>query len=414
MGIYLDMLGSSLEVPNENYARELLQLFSIGTVMLNADGSVQRDGLGQTIPTYSEDTIKGFARAFTGWHFAGQDMTKSWKFYWPDEQWATPMQVWTGRRCPQDGRWPAGSTTTFCSLNDVNRSFPPPHDTGAKTLLQYPGAPFANVPAGQTPQADIESAIDNIFNHPNVGPFVGKQLIQRLVTSNPSPAYVARVTAAFNNNGSGVRGDMKAVIRAILLDVEARDAATAAGPNFGRLREPVWKFLHLHRAFNARNAGGYYDIWDTSDSGSLAQAPISAPSVFNFFDKDYSPSGVLGPAGLRGPEFELATASSVTGFADFTTWGVFNGFNNGDSAKWIKPNYDRYLVGANALADKPQQLVDELDLLLTAGNLKPAFKTALVTALNGVTRTLIDDQRRDRLRIAFWQIVHSSDYAVQR
>ncbi len=414
MGVYLDMLGSSHEVPNENYARELLQLFSIGTVMLNADGTKPRDAQGNTIPTYDEETVQGFAKAFTGWHFADQNMTQSWKFYWPDERWSVPMKPWTARRCPQDGRWPAGSTTTSCSLNDPNRSFPPPHDTGTKRLLQYAGAPFANLPAGQTPEQDLENAIDNIFRHPNVGPFIGKQLIQRLVTSNPSPGYVQRVSAAFANNGVGIRGDMTAVVRAILLDTEARSLAVAGGNTFGKLREPVAKFLHLHRAFSARASGGYYDIWDLSDPDALGQAPMRAPSVFNFYDRDFAPAGPLGQAGLVGPEFDITTASTVAGFSDFSKWGIYPGFNSGssDQSRWIRPTYDRYLAGA--MADTPAALVDELDLLLTAGNLKAKFKADLVATLNGVTRTVVADQRNDRLRIAIWQIVHSAEYAVQR
>ena len=416
MGVYLDMLGSSQEVPNENYARELLQLFSIGTVMLNPDGSRQLDPQGRPIPTYDEETVQGFSRAFTGWHFADQNMAQSWRFYWPEERWTVPMKPWTGRRCPQDGRWPAGSTTTFCSLNDVNRSFPPPHHTGTKRLLQYAGAPFANLPAGQGPEQDLENAIDNIFNHPNVGPFIGKQLIQRLVTSNPSPGYVQRVSAAFANNGSGVRGDMRAVVRAILLDTEARSLAVAAGNTFGKLREPVAKFLHLHRAFGARASGGYYDIWDLSDPDALGQAPMRAPSVFNFYDRDFSPAGPLGQAGLAGPEFDITTASTVAGFSDFSKWGIYPGFNSGssDPGRWIRPSHERYLAGAVALADTPASLVDELDLLLTAGNLKAKFKADLVATLNGVTRTVLADQRNDRLRIAIWQIIHSAEYAVQR
>jgi uncharacterized protein (DUF1800 family) len=415
MGIYLDMLGSSLEVPNENYARELLQLFSIGTVMLNDDGTVKRDAQGNAIPAYGEDVVQGFAKAFTGWHFANQDMTKSWKFYWPDEQWSLPMQPWSARRCPQDGHWPPGSAT-WCDLANPAKSYPPPHDTGTKKLLQYAGAPFASLPAGQTPEQDLDNAIDNIFNHPNVGPFVVKQLIQRLVTSNPTPGYVQRVAAVFNNNGSNVRGDMKAVVRAILLDTEARDPAVAAGNTFGKLREPVVKFLHLHRAFNARASSGYYSIWDLSDPDYLGQAPLKAPSVFNFYGRDFAPAGPLGQAGLVGPEFDITTTSAVAGFSDFTNWGVVGGFNQGssDASLWIKPNYDRYLAGASALADDPQALVDELDVLLTAGNLKAKFKTDLVNVLKGVTRTVLADQRGDRLRIALWQIIHSAEYAVQR
>ena len=419
MGIYLDMLGSTLEVPNENYARELLQLFSIGTVMLNEDGTPRRDAQGKTLATYDESVVQGFAKAFTGWHFAGQDTTQSWKFYWPDARWTVPMQPWKARRCPQDGRWPAGSTTGWCSLSDPARSYPPPHDSGAKNLLQYQGAPYSTLPAGQTPETDIENAIDNIFNHPNVGPFIVKQLIQRLVTSNPTPGYVQRVVRVFNNNGGNVRGDMKAVVRAILLDSEARSAAVAAGNTFGKLREPVAKFLHLHRAFNARTSSGYYDIWDLSDPEDLGQAPVKAPSVFNYYGADFSPAGPVGQAGLVGPEFEIMSTSVVSGFSSFTNWAVVGGFGRyeSDTGKWIKPDYDRYLVGttgAAALADNAQAMVDELDLLLTAGNLKPKFKSDLVAALNKVTRSAIADQRNDRFRIAMWQIIHSAEYAVQR
>ncbi|MEP6943713.1 MAG: DUF1800 family protein, partial [Betaproteobacteria bacterium] len=415
MGVYLDMLASSLEQPNENFARENLQLFSIGTVMLNDDGTPQRDNLGNTIPTYAEDVVQGFAKAFTGWHFADQDMTKSWKFSWPDENWTVPMKPWTARRCPQDGHWPPG-TTTWCDLNNPAKSYPPPHDTGTKKLLQYAGAPYANLPAGQTPQADLDNAIDNIFNHPNVGPFVVKQLIQRLVTSNPTPAYVQRVARVFNNNGSSVRGDMKAVVRAILTDNEARSAAVAASNTFGKLREPVHKFLHLHRAFDAQSSSHYYSIWDLSDPEQLGQAPIRAPSVFNYFGAAFSPSGAIAQAGLVAPEFEITTTSAVAGFSEFTKWAVVNGFGQyySDASLWIKPNYDRYLVGQGALADNPQAMVDDLDLLLTAGSLKTQFKSDLVTALSRVTRSAIADQRWDRFRIAMWQIIHSAEYAVQR
>jgi len=416
MGIYLDMLSSTQENPNENYARELLQLFSIGTVMLNADGAPQSSG-GQLVPTYTEAMVQGFAKAFTGWHFAKQaESTEPWRFYYPVEKWTTPMTPWVGRRCPQDGRWPAGSTTTWCSVTDPARSYPPPHNTTSKSLLQYPGAPYSTLPAGQSPELDVENAIDNIFNHPNVGPFIGRQLIQRLVTSNPSPAYVGRVTAAFNNNGSNVRGDMQAVIRAILTDSEARDNSIAANNTFGKLREPVIKFIHLHRAFGGIASGGFYEVWDTADSDTLGQSALKAPSVFNYYSPEFEPAGAMATAFLQGPEFEITSTSTVAGFSDFTGWGVVGGFRRDDGPMWIKPNYDRYLTGASgaALADTPQQMVDELDLLLTANNLKPAFKANLVALATNITRTAIADQRNDRFRAVMWQIIHSADYAIQR
>jgi uncharacterized protein (DUF1800 family) len=418
MGVYLDMLGSSYEVPNENYARELLQLFSIGTVMLGEDGSETKDAQGKAIPTYDEDVVLGFSKAFTGWHFADQDMDRPSKFYWPDAKWALPMKPWTGRRCPQNGRWPPPPDRPVfqCDPKDTFRSWAPPHDTGVKKLLQYAGAPYETLPAGQTPEEDVENAIDNVFRHPNVGPFIVKQLIQRLVTSNPTPGYVRRVVAVFNDNGKGVRGDMKAVVRAILVDTEARSAEVAAGDTFGKLREPVAMFLQLHRAFGARSISGYYNVFDVSDPDQLGQAPLKAPSVFNFYDRDFAPAGPVGMAGLVAPEFDMTTTATVAGFSNFSNRGVFEGYARygKNAVNWIRPNYDRYLTGARAPTDDPRALVNELDLLLTAGNLKAGFKDRLVAVLGGVNRPAPDEQRWERMRIALWQIVHSPEYAVQR
>jgi uncharacterized protein (DUF1800 family) len=442
MGIYLDMLGSTQEVPNENYARELLQLFSVGTVMLNQDGSVKRDASNKPIPSYNEDVVKGFAKALTGWHFANQDVTQWWKFYYPDRNWRAPMTPWNGRRCPQDGKWPAGSTTN-CDINDPARSFPPPHNTSTKMLLQYsaPSGVKNNLPAGQTIQRDLEDTIDNVFYHPNVGPFISRQLIQRLVTSNPTPGYISRVAGKFNDNGSGIRGDMRAVVTQIFLDPEARDVNIANKNYFGKLREPVNKFVHLHRAFGARETSeGFYEIWTTDGPDTLGQAAMRPPSVFNYYSPDFGPSGPLAYSAVRpidaafgsraaepmlGPEFEITSTSTVAGFGDFFNWGVFGGFTRdfggGKTFKW-QPDYSRYITGAGALAENPQALVDELDLLLTAGNLKPAFKAQLVDTVSKIFRSLPpnytqpddDGRRRDRLREAMWQIVNSADYAIQR
>jgi hypothetical protein len=200
------------------------------------------------------------------------------------------------------------------------------------------------------------------------------------------------------------------------MDTEARSTTVAAGNNFGKLREPVAKFMHLHLAFGGRTSGGYYNIGDLSDADLLNQSPWKAPSVFNFYDRDFSPSGPIGQAGLVGPEFEITTASSLTGFTEFTKYGIFNGYNNGssDPTRWVRVNYDRFLSGNVPLADTPASLVEELDLLLTAGNLKPKFKADLAAMLANVRRTAPADQRRDRLRAAMWQIIHSAEYAVQR
>jgi uncharacterized protein (DUF1800 family) len=438
MGIYQDVLGSTQEVPNENYAREILQLFSVGTVMLNldgtpVDGNAQLAGI-QTVPVYDEDTVKGFARAFTGWSFANQDYDTPIYFYAPTARWTTPMTPWPARRCPQSLMW---TPTVVCDINDPNKSFPRPHSLDSKKLLQYTGAPFATIPARtytagfteaqlrtqaiQFAQEDIDRAIDNIFNHPNVGPFVAKQLIQRLTTSNPSNGYVSRVATVFNNNGSGVRGDMRAVIRAVLLDIEARDSVFASSDvTFGKLREPVLKFTQLHRAFNARPQSGYYDVWQTDDPDWLGQSALKAPSVFNFYAPSFSPAGAMGNSQLLGPEFEIASTSTVAGFAFFSGWGVIRGFKYYDSTPFgqhpnhWRPDRSRYLSGVSPLADDPQALVDELDLLLTANNLKADFRARLVTMIGAITDADIAQRRLERLDNAMWQIMHSQDYAIQR
>jgi len=232
---------------------------------------------------------------------------------------------------------------------------------------------------------------------------------------------------------------MRAVVRAIFTDSEARDLSSAAKPWFGKLREPVVKFLQMHRAFNARETQeGFYDTWDLSGADTLGQGAMRPPSVFNYYAPDFSPSGPLAYPLMRplatgegfgsrsaeplfGPEFEITNTSTIAGFSDFWGWGVYGGFGgsysgNGQtrSLRWT-PDYSRYLSGGAPLADNPQAMVDELDLLLTAGNLKPAFKANLVAMANGIVRTgNLNNQREQRFRAVFWQIVNSADYAIQR
>ena len=224
MGNYLDMVRSTKNNPNENYAREILQLFTIGLFMLNQDGTLQLDGNNEPIPTYDQNTVNNFTKVFTGWGFCET----------------------TGPLCP-NRTVGAQNYKDLMLLNQTN------HDVTAKTLLNYPNPVSRDIPAGLNGNVELDMAIDNIFNHPNVGPFIGKILIQQMVTSNPTPAYVGRVAAVFNNNGSGIRGDLKAVIRAILLDPEARgDVKT--DPNYGKLREPVQLMTNLFRSWNVRSS----------------------------------------------------------------------------------------------------------------------------------------------------------------
>ena len=417
MGEYLSMKESAKSdpvlqtQPDENYAREVLQLFSIGTVMLNLDGTPKRGGDGREIATYDEDTVKSFARALSGWTFAAQDQTKPWRWLYPDlwdsdpairtqkacAAWTAPMEPWTGN---------------YRSADDTRTITGPAHDTGSKQLLVYADAPITVLPPNQAPQLDLENVIDNVFHHPNVGPFLSKQLIQRLVTSNPTPPYVARVAAVFNDNGSGTRGDMKSVVRAILLDAEARSLDVAARPSFGKLTEPVVRFVQLHRAFGARRADGYYDLWDLSAPTALNQNPLRAPSVFNFFHPDYTPAGPLADAGLLGPEFEITNASSVAGFADFSKWGIIGGFDHGssDPGNRMLPDYAHYL----GLTGSPLRLLDELDIVLCAGGMDPRFKVQVAEAIARVTGSNAAAVSQERLNVALWLVVNSPDYSVQK
>lgn len=286
MGVYLSMLGNekpntALNIrPDENYARELMQLFTIGLVELNLDGSVVLSG-GQPVPTYNQEIIEGFAHVFTGWTFAGSP-----RFENPRANFLAPMVP-----------------------------FEEFHDTGEKQLLNG-----VLLPANQTAQQDLEAAMDNIFAHTNVAPFISKQLIQRLVTANPTPAYVARVASVFNDNGLGVKGDMRSVIKAILLDSEAR------GDNNGKLIEPLIRLVALWRAYDASAANGRYIFPNPEDF--FAQAPLRSPSVFNFYSPSFAPSGEIADANLVSPEMEITNETTVASTNDVLAFSVFSSNTN--------------------------------------------------------------------------------------
>lgn len=305
MGVYLSMLGNRKALPDtnlrpdENYAREMMQLFSIGLVELNADGTPRLDGAGQPVPTYDQDTIEGFARVFTGWNWACPSVQPACRFETTRPQFA-----------PVSGHNQARPMQLF----------PEQHETGAKQLLRYPGAvlPDGVLPAGQAGERDLEDALDNVFNHPNVGPFISRQLIQKLVTSNPSPAYVARVSAKFSDDGAGRRGNLAAVVRAVLLDPEAR--AAPASDTAGKLKEPLLRLTQLWRAYGARSASGRIDVRRNFPGGPseiFGQGPGQSPSVFNFYSPFYAPPGEVSDRGLVAPELQLATEYLNTNVTNF-------------------------------------------------------------------------------------------------
>ena len=309
MGVYLSMLGNQRAVagtnlrPDENYARETMQLFSIGLVQLNIDGTVRRDAQNQPLPTYDQNVIEGFARVFTGW------------------KWACPS---TNPNCTFANT--RAQATPVAGYNQIlpMRLYPDQHETGTKLVLNYSGVtlPNATIPAGQTGAQDLAAALDNIFNHPNVSPFVAKQLIQKLVTSNPTPAYVQRVAERFNNDGSGRRGNLEAVVRAVLLDAEARSApAGNAVATAGKVKEPLLRLTQFWRAYDGRAASGRYGAQPVNFPGGVSsifgQGPGQSPSVFNFFSPSYAPPGEIANGSFVAPELQLATEYLNTQITNF-------------------------------------------------------------------------------------------------
>ena len=382
MGIYLDMLKSDKEdpatgrQPNENYAREVLQLFSIGLEQLNQDGTPKLDGAGKAIPTYDQDVVLGFAKAFSGWSYGSSALTNDGFLYPiypnPVDFWKKPMKAFPGHH----------SVATKLVLNGIS------------------------LPAGQTAEKDLKDALDNIFNHPNVGPFIGKQLIQRLVTSNPSPAYVSRVAAKFSNNGSGVRGDMKAVIKAILMDAEARDPTVTAGANYGKQREPVMRIGNLVRAFNGTSTSGRFGFWNLeSQDYGMGQAHFRSPSVFNFFKPSYAPQGPIANAKLVAPEFEITTDTQIIASSNILKYLIYYGYGALDTN-----NVKLSFTNVTSLASDPAKLVDKLDLLMTGGNLSPLTRSAVITAVAAYPAA----QLKERAQAAAYLIALSPDFVVQK
>jgi uncharacterized protein (DUF1800 family) len=366
MGAYLNMLNSAKapagQIANENYPRELMQLFTIGLDMLNDDGSLQLDGNGNPIPTYTQDTVQAFAKAYTGWTYATSTGGVPTKYPNPTPNYFAPMVAVESE-----------------------------HDTSAKTLLNG-----AVLPAGQTAEQDLQGALTNIFNHSNVGPFVCKQLIQHLVTSTPSPAYVARISAVFADNGQGVRGDMQAVLRAILEDQEARAGDTDPTYDGGHLREPMLWMTNFLRAVGFTNTdpnGSYFSL--SNDSNNLSERPYRSGSVFNFFP----PSYVIPQTTLNAPEFDLEnTASAILrlSLADSLVNNKITGFTINLSA--TSP------LGAIA-ASSPGQMVDTLGEIFMHGQMPSDMRNEIISAIGGLGTA-------QQVRVATYLVITSSQYKV--
>ncbi len=359
MGEYLNMIdsekadGTQGTMPNENYARELLQLFTVGLVKLNPDGTPATGSNGQPVPTYGQNEVLALSRVFTGWTYSDAK----------------------GQPAYQTGRDPKLDMPMVPSLER--------HDTGAKTLLDG-----YRIPAGLSPAQDLETALQQIFRHPNVGPFIGKQLIQRLVTSNPSPAYVRRVAAAFDNDGAGTRGNLKAVIKAIVMDPEA----SLSDPSAGRLREPALYIAALARALDAKVTDHPYL---TEHSQHMLQNVFYAPSVFNY----YSPSYRIPKVGLLGPEFQILTTDTVRERMNFAARMV-----NGSFGKDV---YFDWAPWRAALKTSTAALLDRVDLLLLGGQMTSDLRATLQRAVNSVA------DRDDRIRLAIYLTAISNHFQVE-
>ncbi|WP_454798412.1 DUF1800 domain-containing protein [Novosphingobium lindaniclasticum] len=368
MGEFLTYIGSkkqssSGKIPDENYARELMQLFTIGLYELNLDGSYRLDSDGNPVETYTQDDVSQLARVFTGFSYASSD-----------------------RSSPEYRRMPLIIS-------------PGSNETGSATFLGF------RVNGGG--MAAVEAALDVIFQHSNVGPFFAKGLIQRLVTSNPTPGFISRVATVFNNNGNGVRGDMKAVVRAILKDNEARSDSLVTNDLAGMLKPPVQRLANWARAFRVNSVSGAWKVASTADARTaIGQSPGRSPSVFNFFQPDYSPSHTeLEAHGLVSPEFQIADDLSIIGYVNFMSKAVNTGLVKND----VVADYS----DLTPLAPDAKALVAEVNLRLAAGQLPLSTCLTIEQAVSTISINKTSGPL-DRAKVAVLLVISSSDYLTQR
>ncbi|MBY0455318.1 MAG: DUF1800 domain-containing protein [Burkholderiaceae bacterium] len=373
MGYYLTYRGNAKSnpangsQPDENYARELMQLFSIGLVKLQNNGNPTLGLDGNPIETYQQSDVSGLARVFTGWDIDTSGLTSP--------------------RPPDYQKRPMISVATK-------------YETGSKKFLD------TTIAAGTSAIESLNTALDSIFYHPNVPPFISKQLIQRLVTSNPTPGYVARVAAVFSNNGAGVRGDLKAVLQAILLDAEARDASLATAPTYGKVREPMVRFLNWAKAYNATSPSGAWNIGDLSNPATrLGQSPMRSGSVFNFFRPGYVPPGTaLAAKNMTGPELQIINESSVAGYINYMTT-IVTGRGAGD----LTPDYKSLL----SIAKNPPGLLAEINQVLAGSQVSEKTLSTIEKLINSMASTT-ETQLLNRIYAALTLVLASPEFIVQK
>ena len=380
MGIYLSSLrnakgtfdskGNVLTSADENYAREVMQLFSIGLNLLQPDGTLQLDSTGQPIPTYNQTTITETAKVFTGWAYYSTSANPNFRGGAAD--YIDPMML-----------------------------YPAFHDDGQKTVV---GGRI--IPASQGGAKDLKDMLDTLFNHPNTGPFISRELIQRLVTSNPSPGYVYRVAQVFADNGAGVRGDLAAVVRAILTDYEARSPALVGTPGHGKLKEPLLRATAVLRAFGGASNSGRFNI--SNPETNLDQAALRSATVFNFFQPDFVQPGDLASAGLYAPEFQILTATTAITIPNFLYTYVYN---TRSTTNATEQTIGLDLSSLLPLAATPQQLVDTLNLVLTGNTMAKATSDRIVAAIGGMPG---GTSTTEKVRSAIYLITTSPDGSIQK
>jgi uncharacterized protein (DUF1800 family) len=396
MGRWLNTLGnrradSSGRVPDENYAREVMQLFTIGLQQLNPDGTPRIGANGQPVETYTNADVQDLAKVFTGYDFDWTGTTTS-----PDPQNATgtieSVDYVLKPMTTDPSKWRRPRATGY-------------HEPGAKSFLG------TTIPAGTAPADGLKMALDTLFNHPNVGPFFARQMIQRLVTSNPTPGYVQRVAAVFADNGRGVRGDLAAVFRAIWLDDEALAAANVTSNSFGKLREPILRLAQWARTFGASSQSGNWTVAETRDpSNRLSQSPLRSPSVFNFFRPGYVPAGSSTAASqMVAPELQLVNESTAPAYINFMQ-RVIAGQES--VTRDLATPYTEEV----AIAHDAARLLDRLDLLLTANQLSPESRALIRGALDAVVVTEASDAatKLRRVHTAVLLVMAAPEYLLQR
>lgn len=408
MGIYLThMQNQKADTthnirPDENYAREVLQLFSIGLVKLAEDGTPLLNG-GQPIPTYGQAGVRGFAAVLTGWNWNNTGCGPN------------TYECCNENNYSNCGRYGYNLPSWKLPMQPIEAF----HDnTSTKQLLDYAGValPAGVLAAGGNASQELDAALDNIFHHPNVGPFIGRRLIQRLVTSNPSPAYVQRVASTFNDNGSGVRGDLKATVRAILLDPEARFGQWMYPSLFGKLREPLLKNTQLWRAMSATTETGRIETLNPYPpiEDWYGQGPLRSQSVFNFFQPDYRNSGEISNLGLASPEFQILSDITAVSTNNRLFSLSFCWYSDGSSC-WTNDHgaalYLDTARDAGLAASNPSALLDRYSLLFMSGQMSPFMHQVLLTRLNAITG---GNRGRQRVQHALYLILNSPEYSIQK